>query len=74
MGYKNDDNCLAKVDEDEPVFVLRAQDKLAPALVELWASLAFMHGCNGEKLSEANELAQRMRAWQHETDRAKWPD
>lgn len=39
MGTKNEPgefDCYAKADPDEPIFVLRAKDKLAPHLVRLW--------------------------------------
>ena len=39
MGYKNNDPCLEKVKDDEPIFVLRARDESAAVLVCLWASL-----------------------------------
>lgn len=37
MAYKHNDSCLAKVREDEPIFVLRGQDVLAPDIVRAWA-------------------------------------
>lgn len=74
MGLKSDDKCLAKVGDDEPIFVLRAQDRLAPILVELWADLYFEHGGEEMKGCEALNLADAMRAWQKRTGRAKWPD
>lgn len=63
MGYKNDDKCLAKVADDEPIFVLRAQDKLAPILVRLWCELADLHGADLPKIQGAMELADKMEAW-----------
>mgnify|MGYP001596414901 CR=1 FL=1 len=55
--------CIAKAADDEPVFVLRAQDRLAPALVRAWASLAREHGCSDEKCNEAVQLARAMEQW-----------
>lgn len=55
--------CLGKAADDEPVFVLRAQDRLAPALVRAWANLAHRHGCSELKVAEARALAARMDAW-----------
>lgn len=63
MGFKSDDKCLAKVGDDEPIFVLRAQDKLAPLIVELWANLAYLHGLPMAKVEEAQALAHLMRRW-----------
>lgn len=73
MGLKSSDACLAKAKDDEPIFVLRAQDKLAPALVRMWANLAEVHGCGTMKLNEAELLADRMEAWAG-TNGSKWPD
>ena len=73
MAFKSTDRCLAKVAEDEPIFVLRAQDKLAPALVSLWSELAELNGCPREKVSEAFDLSVQMRRWGRE-HRSKFPD
>jgi hypothetical protein len=73
MGYKNDDECLKRVADDEPIFVLRAQDRSAPFLVELWATLAENSGCGAEKVAEARAHAQRMRDWAAENG-SKSPD
>ena len=68
MGRKNTDgtwtdDCLAKVKPDEPIFVLRAQDKFSSTLVRLWVSLAFMHGLSHEKVREALATADAMDMW-----------
>lgn len=62
--------CIAKAADDEPVFVLRAQDMSADILVDFWAELALRMGCPQEKVDEAIDLAAEMRAWPHR----KWPD
>lgn len=33
----NQNSCLNKAEDDEPIFVLRANDELAPIVVRLWA-------------------------------------
>jgi hypothetical protein len=66
MGTKKEEiesGCLAKAAEDEPLFVLRGQDKLAPALVEMWASMAELHGAPRRKVAHARALAADMRDW-----------
>lgn len=64
MGYKNSDACLAKVSDDEPIFVLRAQDQTADGFVEEWATqVARRLGQDHPKVIEARKLAQLMRAW-----------
>lgn len=60
---------LGKAADDEPVFVLRAQDALAADLVETWALraglIAPVTGAEGmgHKVGEAHQIAQSMREW-----------
>ena len=63
-------SCLNKAADDEPIFVLRGHDKLAPVVVRLWADLALLHGCSGTKITEAMQLAHLMDEWHTR----KWPD
>lgn len=70
MAYKHTDPCLEKVADDEPIFVLRAQDKLAPILVRMWCELAVLHGAGELKLIEAYNCAYDMELWSPR----KWPD
>jgi hypothetical protein len=53
-----------KADLDEPVFVLRAQDDLAPEVVQLWALNATMRGAPKSKVEDARRCAREMRDWQ----------
>lgn len=55
--------CLGKADDNEPVFILRAQDALAADLVELWAIRANSAGTTHDKVREAHDLADDMRRW-----------
>jgi len=67
--------CLGKAYLDEPLFVLRAQDRCAPAAVRDWAHRAKGAGCAAAKVDEAMDIAREMEAWQTaHSDRAKWPD
>ncbi len=67
MGTKTEPgkfDCLAKLGDEEPYFVLRAQDCEAADLVELWAMRASMSGlCPLDKINEAKQLADAMRRW-----------
>ena len=66
--------CLGKAALDEPVFVLRAQDKFAPDLLESWShKVDVAKGCATEKGRKARALAHQMRAWQ-EMNSCKVPD
>lgn len=62
--------CFAKAADDEPLFVLRAQDKCAPQHVRDWADHAELRGCSPEKVAEARALADQMEAW----PTRKYPD
>lgn len=63
MGYKKDDATLAKVGDDEPIFVLRAQDKFAASTIRYWAERAESAGAPREKIIEALDHAEVMEAW-----------
>jgi hypothetical protein len=73
MRFKSNDSCLAKVADDEPIFVLRAQDKSAPDLIRQWAASNHATLADG-RFQEAHRIADAMDAWQRETGRGKWPD
>ena len=59
--------------EDEPVFVLRAHDRLAPALVAIWCELAALHDCPDPTIDAAYVLRNRMLGWQADHG-CRWPD
>lgn len=62
---------LDKVGPDEPIFVLRAQDKLAPLVIEVWAAMAAAHlGADHEKVIAAHDIADAM----HDHPNRKFPD
>lgn len=74
MGTKREgDPCWDKAGMDEPVFVLRASDVLAPEVVSLWAHRAEAGGTPKSKVRKARMLAARMLNWQAEHG-AKHPD
>jgi hypothetical protein len=73
MGYTASGSCLAKVGPDEPIFVLRAQDQLAPGIVREWATRAIDAGVKPEKVLEAYKMADAMTLWQGDHG-AKVPD
>lgn len=59
-------DCLAKAEPDEPVFVLRAKDPTAAALVWMWAAVAEIQGVHEpEKVREARQLMVDMTEWAH---------
>lgn len=64
-------DCYAKLADDEPFFVLRAKDPIAPALVDLWATEREIRFGDYEKLAEARQVALDMRTWRlhHPTEK-----
>lgn len=48
---------------DEPVFLIRGQDKLGAAVVSLYADLAEHHGASPELVKACREQVERMEAW-----------
>lgn len=70
----NLNSCLNRAHDDEPVFVLRANDPIAAHVVEYWASAYVIskqdHGTDGlltteqhAKMLEARSSAAAMREW-----------
>lgn len=64
---------LAKVAEDEPLFVLRAKDAAAVHAIQCWIEAAQDLGAPPKKLAEAEGLIAKMKAWQEEHG-TKTPD
>lgn len=56
-------DCYAKAEPDEPLFVLLARDRHAPALVALWAVLRELHGEEPAKVAEARQCCVDMIDW-----------
>lgn len=52
-----------KIGADEPVFLLRASDRFAPAVVRMWAELVNASG-DFDLADHANEHADTMYEWQ----------
>ncbi len=56
--------CFDKAGLDEPLFVLRSTDALAPEIVREWAFRAKVAGTPEEKVEEARRTADQMEDWQ----------
>ena len=52
-----------KIPQDEPVFLLRGQDKVAAAAVRVWAVLNDEASGDPEASRLAREHAEKMEAW-----------
>jgi hypothetical protein len=58
-------SCLNNTGDEEPVFLLRARDVLAPKVVRLWVTLLKMETDeHNEKASQAYTLSNQMLTWQ----------
>ena len=53
-----------KIPEDEPVFIIRGQDKAGPGAVRAWAEFNRLAGGDPELSDMAYEQADAMDAWQ----------
>ena len=54
-----------KIPMDEPVFLLRGQDKLAPVMLDIYVAMTESEpGRDGELMLAVKEHANRMRRWQ----------
>lgn len=73
MATKNNPgkfDCYEAAEDDEPMFVLLARDRHAPALVWLWATLRELDGEDAEKVTEAQMCAAAMMRWAYEHNRS----
>ena len=57
-------SAVEKADPDEPLFVLRGQDILAPEIVREWAHRLRVSGGDAAKVIDALNIADRMEEWQ----------
>ena len=57
---------LGKIPDEEPVFLIRGQDKAGPAVLLYWAVVAERLGANSEICDMVREHAEEMRLWQRD--------
>lgn len=66
---------LGKADDDEPIFILRAQDKLFLTTLTRWTQQAELLNVNQEKIAEAHKLYADAQDWQNKNQhKVKVPD
>ena len=53
-----------KIPEDEPVFLLRGQDKFAPEIIRAWIKLFVANGGDTHQANKLEEHVQKMEQWQ----------
>lgn len=57
-------SCLSRAEMDEPIFILRANDPIAPIVVRLWASISqSMEAHKKDKTTGAWLISHEMQAW-----------
>ena len=61
------------IPKDEPVFLIRAQDKVGATAVHHWADLAAFAGADIRIVESARQQAAEMLKW-HEAHGSKIPD
>ncbi len=71
--YDRIQDLSGKIPADEPVFLLRGQDALAPWCVRQWADVVEAQDGDPEMVKDAREQAARMDEWQR-TVCCKMPD
>ena len=54
---------LTKVSDDEPLFLIRAQDALGDETVRYWTGRAKQIGVAPEKVEDAEHIAREMAKW-----------
>lgn len=65
---------LSRATDDEPIFVLRAKDKLAARTILFWTDIATLAGVSFEKVNEARDFMRVMEKWAEENGGTKTPD
>ena len=71
----NVDGFRGKFPYGEPVFVVRAQDVVAPQIVKQYAAEAFLHGASESFRKKVENAVSEFEQWQSENDeRVKIPD
>jgi hypothetical protein len=74
-GLDDKSSCLGRCTNDEPIFVLRAQDMTMPTIVRVWLAIALLHDLPVAKQDEVNRFLIAAEAWQRTNHFAvKYPD
>ncbi len=64
---------LENISDDEPLFLLRAQDQIAPYAITKWIDLSIVNGVNLKKRENAQKCKEDMFEWGR-TNFTKVPD
>lgn len=66
LDYNRIQDPAGKIPDDEPVFLIRAQDLVAPAAVRYWAARANVVGADERIIKAALHQSVLMERWQRE--------
>jgi hypothetical protein len=61
------EGCLGKAKDDEPLFILRGQDLIAPPTIEFWATETMQRSRTSDSMNKAQAAlreASEIRHWQ----------
>jgi hypothetical protein len=64
--YNRIQDPAGKIPEDEPVFLIRGQDFIAPHILQCYVNAAEANGYPADLIQKAREHIDRMNVWQHE--------
>lgn len=73
LDYDRIQDPAGLIGEDEPVFLLRAKDLLAPGTLRYWAKELDRHDGDPRTIERVLAFAEEMENWQHKHG-AKIPD
>lgn len=63
-NFVDPQSCLNRAEADEPIFVLRAHDPLAPSIIRDWARLRrYARGPRDASAADAEDIALEMERW-----------
>jgi len=63
MIAKTEKLTINRIPDDEPIFILRAQDELACEVVKFWIEKAEEAGVRSSKIAQARDLLEGMQRW-----------
>lgn len=75
MFTKSTNETLKKVEDDEPIFVIRSKDILAIEIIYRWIEEAINYDVNEEKIEKARQHLDAVMNWRNQNpNKVKIPD
>jgi len=72
--YNRIQDPAGEIPEDEPVFLIRGKDIVAPKVIRHWAWRAHEEGADEDVVTRALEWARHIEEWQAENQKWDTPD